>query len=360
MEHNNDITTQALAPRYYTDPTIFNRSIEQIFFKTWQVVCHISQLPQVGDYVAISLYDQDLFVIRGKDGNIRGFYNVCQHRGHPLVDGTGRARVLVCPYHAWSYALDGRLRGAPNASSMIDFDKSKICLTEVRCETFLGFVFINLDADAENIGDCYPGVEEQVDKACPDLQARMFAHAHSAKEGCNWLAAVENYNECYHCGHCHRSFASGVIDPRSYDIRPFGDGAVLRHTAQAARGDDKWYESDGSDYLSFFLFPAFSLQIYPGGMVNTYHWRPLAHNDTEVFRTWFSADGIVDDRLQKLIDLDRETTFAEDLMLVKAVQRGMGSKGYRPGPLVISKNFGINSEHSIAALHDWLREAIDP
>ncbi|MEM7667553.1 MAG: SRPBCC family protein, partial [Pseudomonadota bacterium] len=97
-------------------------------------------------------------------------------------------------------------------------------------------------------------------------------------------------------------------------------------------------------------------QIYPGGVVNTYYWRPLSQKNTQVHRGWFSRDGVVDDTLQSVIDLDRDTTFAEDLMLVKQVQRGLGSRGYRPGPLVISPACGINSEHAIAALHEWVRE----
>jgi phenylpropionate dioxygenase-like ring-hydroxylating dioxygenase large terminal subunit len=239
------------------------------------------------------------------------------------------------------------------------FDRTAICLTEVRLEVFLRFAFVNLDPDALPMSETYPGVAEAVLAHCPDIEARVFAHEHTAREFCNWLVAVENYNECYHCSHVHRSFSEGVIDPASYDIQPFGAGRVLHHTAAAAAGEGKWYDTSGPAYASFYLFPAFSLQLYPGGVVNTYHWRPTAHDDTLVHRGWFSADGVVDDTLQAVIDRDRETTFAEDLTLVKAVQRGLASPGYRPGPLVIAPACGINSEHSIAALHAWMREALD-
>ncbi|MEM6487967.1 MAG: aromatic ring-hydroxylating dioxygenase subunit alpha [Pseudomonadota bacterium] len=348
----------ALPPRFYTDPTSYAAARERLFMRCWHYVCHASMLPEVGDYYAFTLLDQDLFVVRGRDGVLAGFYNVCQHRGHTLVEDTGRTRLLVCPYHAWTYDLDGRLRGAPGGRTTPGFDRGRICLTRVRLETFLGFVFVTLDDAAATMDETYPGVRAAALAACPDLESRVFAHEHEAQEHCNWLVAVENYNECYHCGHVHQSFADGVIDPGSYDIRPFGTGRVLRHTAKPAMGQGAWYDTSGSDYASFFLFPLFSLQIYPGPIVNTYYWRPLAHDDTRVHRGWFSADGVVDDQLQAVIDLDRETTFAEDLALVKRVQRGLGSRGFRPGPLVIAPEGGIASEHSIAALHGWVREAL--
>lgn len=354
-----DPAPQALPARFYTDPALYEQMRERILMRSWHYVCHVSMLRETGDYYAFTLLDQDLFVMRGRDGTLRCFYNVCQHRGHTLVEETGRTRVIVCPYHAWTYELDGRLRAAPNAQTTPGFDKGRICLTEVRVEIFLGFVFVNLDDNAAGMEESFPGVSEAARTLCPDIEARVFAHEHEAPEHCNWLVAVENYNECYHCGHVHKAFSDGVIDPQSYDIQPFGAGRVLNHRAGAAGGEGAWYDTSGSDYGSFYLFPCFSLQIYPGGVVNTYYWRPEGVVETIVHRGWFSADGVVDDVLQQVIDLDRDTTFAEDLELVKRVQRGLGSRGYRPGPLVMAPGSGINSEHSIAALHGWVREDVD-
>ncbi|MEM7745434.1 MAG: aromatic ring-hydroxylating dioxygenase subunit alpha [Pseudomonadota bacterium] len=348
----------ALDARYYTDREMYRRTVEKIFDTSWHYVCHTSHIPETGDYYAFELLGEDLFVTRGKDGEIRCFYNVCQHRGHTLVQDTGRTRVLVCPYHAWTYELDGRLRAAPGTKGMAGFDRSKICLTEVRVESFLGFVFVNLDTVAAPMDESFPGVRQAILSLCPDIENRLFAHEHEAQEHCNWLIAVENYNECYHCGHVHKAFSDGVVSPGSYDIQPFGMGRCLHHSARAAAGDGAWYDTSGSDYGSFYLFPLFSLQIYPGGLANTYYWRPVSHDDTIVHRGWFSRDGVVDDQMQAVIDLDRDTTFTEDLALVKEVQRGLGSRGYRPGPLVIRSGTGIDSEHSIAALHRWVVEAL--
>ena len=354
MNERKDVT--ALPSRFYLDEDVFSRLREGLFFQSWQYACHESQVSEPGCYHAFSLLDQDILLTRGKDGRLRGFYNVCQHRGHTLAAGSGKAQLLVCPYHSWSYDLEGKLRGAPGL-----LETAGICLTPVRVESLLGFVFVNLDAEAMPMREAYPDVAETVERLVPDIRALRLAHEHEALEACNWLVATANYNECYHCKNAHRAFSKGVVDPASYDIQPFSSGRVLRHSAQGARAEEAWYErgeAGDADYNSFYLFPGFSLQIYPGRMVNSYHWRPLDVENTLVWRSWFSADGKVDATLQKVIDLDRETTFAEDLALVKATQRGLHSRGYRPGPLVIKPGGGIESEHSVAALHGWVEEML--
>jgi phenylpropionate dioxygenase-like ring-hydroxylating dioxygenase large terminal subunit len=305
MTHLASGPVHARAACYYTAPEIFARALDQLFFRTWQFACHVS------------------------------------------------------PYHAWSYTLDGKSRSAPKTRGLPGFDPSGICLTEARLETFCGFLFVNLDPEALAIGELFPGVERAIRALCPEIETHGLAQENDAREDCNWLVAVENYNECYHCKVVHRAFASGVIEPQSYNIRPFGTTKCLHHSAKAQSGPSAWYDTSGSDYAAFFFWPAFSLQIYPSGLVNTYHWQPLSVDETRICRVWYSRDGAVDHSLQRVIDLDRDTTFAEDLILVKSVQRGLRSRGYRPAPLVINPDQGIDSEHSIAKLQDWLHEALD-
>lgn len=266
--------------------------------------------------------------------------------------------MLVCPYHRWSYDLDGALKAAPNSKSVPGFDASSICLTPIRVENFLGFVFINLDPDCASMDETYPGIRDEMLRLCADVEQRKYAYHHTADEGCNWLTAVENYNECYHCKACHADFAKGIIDPNSYSIAPYGDIKVLHHTSLATQSEAAWYDVSGADYGSFFLWPATSIQFYPGGVVNSFTWRPLAVDDVRVFRGFYSNDGQVDETLQKVIDNDRETTFQEDLDLVREVQRGLNSRGYRPGPLIVDPAGGIDNELPIQKLHQWLRQAV--
>ncbi len=348
-----------LDARYFNDSDVFKRTMDEVFYKSWLLACHSSQVSKPGDYLTLSFYDQDIIVANDKDEGIRAFYNVCQHRGHKLAQGSGNRKLLVCPYHAWSYDLKGQLRGAPHANKVPGFDSSKICLTRIRVENFLGFVFINLDPDAKTMDETFPGIREEIMALCPDVEERKYAYHHTADEGCNWFVAVENYNECYHCGHCHPSFAKGVIDPATYNIAPYGDLQVLHHTSLPPQNTESWYDTSGADYGSFFFWPASSIQFYPGGVVNSFSWRPLKVDDVRVFRTFYSNDGAVDETLQTVIDNDRDTTFQEDLDIVKEVQRGINSRGYVPGPLVVNPEGGINNELPVMKLHEWLRAAVD-
>lgn len=347
-----------LEAKYFTDPKLFEQIIEQVFYKNWLLACHSSQLKKVGDYFTLTIFDQDIVIVHGQNGELKAFYNVCQHRGHKLIEGSGNKKLLVCPYHRWSYDLDGKLKAAPKSQSVAGFDNGNICLSHIRVENFLGFVFVNLDPDAASMDDCYPGIRNEMLALCADVEQRQYAYHHEADEACNWLTAVENYNECYHCKTGHAQFAKGIIDPDSYAINPYADIKVLHHTSLATQSDDAWYDVSGADYGSFYLWPATAIQFYPGGMVNSFAWRPSAVDDVRVFRSFYSADGEVDETLQTVIENDRETTFQKDLNIGKKVQRGLKSRGYKPGPLIINPNGGIDNEYSIHKLHQWLKQAI--
>lgn len=356
--------TRTLAAEYYTSPDIFEREIKGALASTWQFACHISELPNVGDYVTCEIARQNLFCIRGRDDVIRTFYNVCQHRAHELVTGQGNCRVIVCPYHAWAYELDGPLRGGPNIGHVPAETRDGICLSSVRTEIFNGFVFVNLDPDAKSMEEWYPGVAEQLSAFVPDIERLQPLEWVEVHENCNWKVSVENYSECYHCTLNHRAFASGVINPQTYDIQP--QGHCLRHTTECQNLDRMSYPIDpnanehAGDYSSWFLWPMFSFQVYPGNILNTYHWRPISVDEVIVWRGWYTVDGEESQVIRGLAVQDRETTVEEDIHLVESVQRGLNNRGYNPGPLVIDPDAGVNSEHSLMALQDWMRAAAEP
>lgn len=353
---------RALAAHYYTSPDIFEREKEAIFFKSWLYAGHASQLQKAGDYFAFEILDQKLFCILGRDQEVRTFYNVCMHRAHLLVEGSGRKNQLVCPYHAWSYQLDGKLKRIPNQEKLVGIETSDICLTEVRTEIFCGFIFVNLDPDAKPMDEWFPGVREELSEFVPEIDRLRPLHTNEIPERCNWKITVENYSECYHCRINHPTFAEGVIDPNTYDIRP--QGHCLRHTTRSAHLERMSYTIDpdanahAGDYSSWFLWPAFSFQVYPGNVLNTYAWQPLDPASTTVYRGWYSKDGVEDEVLYRLAEQDLNTTVAEDIRLVESVQQGLSSRGYKPGPLAIDPNYGVNSEHSIAAIKNWVLEAL--
>jgi len=355
---------RSLDARYYTSREIFAAELEGLLARTWQFAVHSAEIANPGDYATFEIAGENLFVIRGRDGVPRAFYNVCQHRAHELVTGTGNAKVIVCPYHAWSYELSGQLRGGPNIKSVPGFDRAEICLNELRCENFNGFLFVNLDDDAAPMDEWFPGVREELGAYVPNIDKLAPLEWVEVREACNWKVSVENYSECYHCPINHPTFAKGVIKPETYDIQPLPRGYVLRHTTECQEPEAMTYPVDlatnehAGEYRSWFLWPMFSFQCYPGNVLNTYHWRTRDVDSCTVRRGWFSEGGAESDVIRTLARQDRETTVQEDIRLVESVHRGLKSRGYRPGPLVVDPDGGVLSEHSIATLQKWTREAI--
>jgi phenylpropionate dioxygenase-like ring-hydroxylating dioxygenase large terminal subunit len=354
--------TLSLAAKYYTDPEVFKLETNGLLARTWQFAGHASQLKETGDYFTFDMAGESLFCIKGRDGEIRTFYNVCQHRAHQLVSGQGQTRVVVCPYHAWTYELTGELRAGPNIKAVEGFDKSSICLTSVRTEVFLGFIFVNLDKDAKPMDDWFPNVRSELESFIPHWDTLAPLEWVEIPENCNWKVSVENYSECYHCTLNHPTFSTGVVRPETYDIQP--QGYCLRHTTECNSMDAMTYDiNSGFDkndqYSSWFLWPMFSFQVYPGNLLNTYHWRAVDADHVVVWRGWYSVGGEENDIVRQMALQDRETTVSEDIGLVESVQRGLKSRGYVPGPLVVDPKCGVNSEHSILTLQRWMKEAVD-
>ncbi len=359
----SEVLTRSQAARYYTDPEVFEIEKRGLLSNTWQFACHASDVSNPGDYIAFEIAGDSLFCIMDQDGEIRTFYNVCQHRAHQLVSGAGTTRYVTCPYHAWTYDLKGALRRGPNLRSVEGLKTSDICLTSVRTQVFLGFVFVNLDPNAAPMEDWFPGAEQELSEWVPDLDRLKPLEWVDVQENCNWKVSIENYSECYHCSINHPAFSTGVISPQTYDIQP--QGHCLRHTTECQSLENMSYEIDttrpnAEGYSSWFLWPMFSFQVYPGNILNTYHWRPIDVSHVEVWRGWYTVDGYDSETVRRLAKQDRATTVEEDIHLVESVQRGLNSRGYKPGPLVIDPRGGLNSEHSISHLQRWAREAIGP
>ncbi|MGI9373874.1 MAG: aromatic ring-hydroxylating oxygenase subunit alpha [Hyphomicrobiales bacterium] len=354
---------RSLEARYYTEPAIFEKELTSTLATTWQFAGHVSQVENPGDYFAFEIAGENLFCIRARDGDLRTFYNVCQHRAHEMVSGEGNTRLLVCPYHAWTYELSGELRSGPNVKSVPGFDRSDICLTSVSTQIFCGFIFVNLDPNAKPMSEWFPGAEEELRAFVPHIDALKPVKWVEIPESCNWKVSIENYSECYHCSLNHPTFATGVVKPETYDIQP--QGYCLRHTTECQNLDKMTYPIDleanehAGEYSSWFLWPAFSFQVYPGNVLNTYHWRPVDAGHVAVWRGWYTIDGAPSEVIENLAKQDFETTVAEDIRLVESVQRGLMSRGYRAGPLVLDPKCGVNSEHSVAALQRWMREGVD-
>ena len=195
---------QSLAQAFYCDPAIYRRDLERVFMASWLYAGHISEVQKPGDYFLFEVGDESVIVVRGRDGEIRALVNVCRHRGSRVcVEQQGSAKRFMCPYHAWTYDLDGRLVAARLMPE--GFDKAAHGLTQLHVRVFEGFIFVNF-ADQP---DDFAALEEDL---APRLKPYHFDKAKVAfrelfKIQSNWKLMTENYLECYHCSPAHPEFA---------------------------------------------------------------------------------------------------------------------------------------------------------
>lgn len=341
--------SRALAARYYTDPQVFSRICERLFFRTWQFACHESRIPEPGDYHAFSIADQDLFVVRGNDGTIRGFYNVCQHRAHALVEGTGRARLLTCPYHAWCYGLDGKLRTARNTDGLADFDAAEFALPPVRLETFCGFVFVNLDPAAQPLAKLTGGLESEIRRYVPRLDELAFARRDDYDIAANWKVVIDNFLECYHCDPAHRDFVD-LVDMPSY--RSTCHGHYSSHVSSELRtASSSAYRISGAadfGFAGWYLWPNLTIWAMPGeANIATLQMIPAGPGRTREHLDWYCPGGEPSQELREAMTYIDAVLQPEDIGLCESVQRGLASFGYNQGRLVVDREESELSEHAV-------------
>ena len=160
---------QTIPSRYYSDPDYYDLKKERIFYRCWQFACHVTEIPEPGSFHTIQIADESIVVLRGDDGEIRAFYNVCRHRAHRLVEGNGKCPRITCPYHAWTYGPDGKLVRASGTEEIEEFNEQDIRLQAVRIENFCGMIFVNLDDDSRSLDDLYPSLQADLLTAIPGL-----------------------------------------------------------------------------------------------------------------------------------------------------------------------------------------------
>jgi phenylpropionate dioxygenase-like ring-hydroxylating dioxygenase large terminal subunit len=166
----------SLRSEAYTDPRWYQADLDAIIAKSWQWVCHVEAVRNPGDYVAVEIAGRPVVVVRDQEGGLRAFYNVCKHRAHQLLSGTGNSRKIMCPYHAWTYRLDGRLARAPHTETLEDFRVEDICLDAVHVEEFCGFVYVNLDPGAASLQSQSGDLANEIRHWAPDIDQLTFAH----------------------------------------------------------------------------------------------------------------------------------------------------------------------------------------
>ena len=346
----------------YFSPAVHALEQRAIFGRMWLCAGREEYLDGPGSYLTQPIGDERVLVIRGEDGALRAFFNVCRHRGARLIEEPcGRLRgALSCPYHAWTYALDGRLLRAPRAEP--GFPSEEFPLVQVNLETRDGFVFVNLDPGAPRLAECHADL--------PDLARYRLGELRRASRieytvEANWKVIAENYSECYHCPLVHPQLdrLSDLSRGGFQTGRSFGGGPmVLRDGAETMSTTGKTTLASiaglaGPDLreINYYLvYPNLMLGMHPQYVLTHQAWS-LAPGRTRVVCEWLfppetlTAPGFDPAAMVDFWDL----TNRQDWALCERVQRGAASAGCLPGPY-------HPSERCVHAFDKWYAEAIAP
>ena len=334
----------------YHDPEFFEAEQRAFLRAAPQIVCHESEIRQPGDWRSLEYLGESVIVIRGDDGEIRAFSNVCRHRGSRLVDGTaGCAKVLTCPYHAWSYARDGRLVGVPHRGEYPGLRAGELGLIPVALENWRGFLFITLEPGMPSVGDIMAPYEEEIEPyRFRDLRA--LQQVRLRPRALNWKTIADNYSDHLHIpvghpgltrlfGRSYRIEAQEWVDKMEGDlVEKTSSNPSERLYQQQLPRVDHLPESHQRKWLYYKLFPNVAFDIYPD-QVDFMQFLPISATTSMIREISYA---LPDDRREmKAVRylnwrINRRVN-AEDTELITRVQLGMESASYKAGPLGTSE-----------------------
>ncbi|MFL6761243.1 MAG: aromatic ring-hydroxylating oxygenase subunit alpha [Sphingomicrobium sp.] len=334
----------------YFDPEFFEAEKTAFLRAAPQVVCHESEIAQPGEWRTLEYLGESIILIRGDDGDIRAFSNVCRHRGSRLVDGNGGcAKVLTCPYHAWSYARDGRLVGVPHRNEYPDLNMDELGLVPVALERWHGFLFVALEPGAPPVAEMMAPYEGEVAPyRFEDL--RVIGRVTIRPRALNWKTIADNYSDGLHIPVGHpgltRLFGRNYrIEANTYADKMEGDLVEKESTNPSERAYqrllphiDHLPESHQRKWLYFKLFPNVAFDIYPD-QVDFMQFLPVSATETVIREISYA---LPDGRREMLAArhlnwrINRRVN-TEDTELITRVQLGMQSPTYKAGPLGTSE-----------------------
>jgi Rieske 2Fe-2S family protein len=346
---------KTLPQRYFVSPAVFAEEQEKVFSKQWVLVGHQSQIAKSGDYFTAEVAGESLIIVRDKRGEIHGFYNVCRHRGSRLIENrNGQSQGIQCPYHAWTYGLDGRLIGAPHMDDVPGFDKADYSLRPVSLALWEGFIFVNLaDASARHGGQAarggYMSLEEWFAPLAGKFSRWNQPALRSARRieydvGANWKLIFQNYSECYHCLGVHPELSK--ISPHDSAKNDLTEGPFLGgfmriasdksltmsgHTCALPVGD--FGDEDFRFVFYYSIFPNMLLSLHPD-YVMVHQLRPESPERTLILCDWFfhpDAFNREDFRPDDAIEF-WDMVNKQDWHVCELSQQGISSRGYEPGP----------------------------
>jgi Rieske 2Fe-2S family protein len=348
---------KSLPQKHFVAPEIFAKEQSGVFSKEWLLVGHQSQIPKPGHYFVAPIGGESLIIVRDQGSTIRGFYNVCRHRGTRLKeDECGHASAIQCPYHAWTYRLDGRLIGAPHMDGVPGFDKADYSLRAVNLGIWEGFIFVNLvNEEAGANGSGHKSLEEWFAPLNGKFSHWNMPTLRPAKRieydvRANWKLMFENYSECYHCPGVHPQLQKvSPYDSAENDLSegPFlggfmkinkGTGLTMSGKACALpvggikRANEEEADDDGLVFY-YSIFPNMLLSLHPE-YVMVHQLRPKSPERTLIVCDWFfhpdafnRSDFKPDDAIEFW-----DMTNKQDWHVCELSQQGIASRAYEPGP----------------------------
>jgi choline monooxygenase len=348
-EHAPLSQASTIPAAWYVDPRIAELERLSVFSKTWQLVARTDQVKSPGQFVSTTVADEPVVVVRGSDGVLRAFYNVCRHHAAAVVtQPCGQASLLHCPYHGWNYGLDGSLKGMPEFEGVENFDRAQNGLVPVRVETWECFVFVNLDSHAAALTEFLGGLVERV--APLRIGKLNYFDRRTYDIHCNWKVFVDNYLDGgYHVPHLHKGLNS-VLDYKQYTIEnedrsclqssPMVASDADAATGSTRKGDRAWY---------FWQHPNLMINCYEGYM-DTNLVIPVDVDHCHVIFDFYFAD-ITDARREyneQSVNVGN-CVQEEDLGICEDVQRGLKSRAYRAGRLSVRREAGEQLFHRLLA-----------
>lgn len=342
-------TASTIPGPWYVDARIAELEAKTVFSKTWQLVGRIDQVEKPGQFVTTTVAGEPIVVVRGADGELRGFYNVCRHHAAAVVtEPCGIASILHCPYHGWNYGLDGSLKGMPEFDGVEGFDRRQNGLVPIRTEIWEKFVFINLDPNAMSLTDFLGGIVRRVKPL--EVTKLHFFDSRVYDIACNWKVFVDNYLDGgYHVPHLHKGLNS-VLDYKQYTIEnedryclqssPMVSSDEDQATGATRKGDRAWY---------FWQYPNLMINCYEGYM-DTNLVLPIDVDHCRVIFDFYFAD--VSERARTYNEQSVSVGARvqdEDLGICESVQRGLKSRAYGAGRLSVRREAGEQLFHRLLA-----------
>jgi Rieske 2Fe-2S family protein len=343
---------RTLPQRYFISPEVFAEELEKIFASHWVLVGHQSEVAQRGDYFVRDVANESIIIVRDRSAEIRAFYNVCRHRGTRLCEEErGRAAAIQCPYHAWTYGLDGRLIGAPHMDEVKGFKREQYSLRTVHAGIWEGFVFVNLANEQPPLEEWFAPLRGKFSEW--DLPRLRSAKRVEYDVKANWKLMFENYSECYHCPGVHPMLSKvSPYDSAENDLTegPFlggfmkinqGKSLTMSGKACAMAIDHEHPPSrrsgaagEGKDRVFYYsIFPNMLLSMHPDYVMVHQLW-PEAPDRTRIICDWFfhpDAFGRADFNPQDAVEF-WDVTNKQDWHVCELSQQGIASRAYEPGP----------------------------